>query len=240
MSYLFVFFHILIFMDCHFLFKKKMRKSSVILGTINLLTIIVNVIEWWGLFENKTISSVIYFTQMLSNNFFFVFLSILINLILIVLYFVTTKKAEKKQKQNKILKGMLHTLAIIELLFFTFVLFSKNADFILFIYIIGAFIYLIKRYIKNQKNYYLAFLLVLLIFSWYSYATYEGAARLQIALVGYPANAYETGLEELKYYEEKNSRKYVPIKQIEINDGYMGIIEVKNYLFLKFGTYEKY
>ena len=124
MIYLFFFFHILIFMDCHFLFKKKMRKSSVILGTINLLTIIVNVIEWWGLFENKTISSVIYFTQMLSNNFFFVFLSILINLILIVLYFVTTKKAEKKQKQNKILKGMLHTLAIIELLFFTFVLFS--------------------------------------------------------------------------------------------------------------------
>ena len=48
------------------------------------------------------------------------------------------------------------------------------------------------------------------------------------------------GLEEQKYYQEKNSRKYVPIKQVEIVDGDMGIIEVKNYLFLKFGTYEKY
>lgn len=240
MIYLFFLYHILIFIDCHFLFKKRMRKSSMILGIINLLTIIVNLIEWWGLFENKTVSSVVYFGRMLSNNFFFTFLSILTNIILIVLYFETIKKAEKKQKQNKILKAILHTLSIIEIIFFTSVLFSKNADFILFIYIVGAFIYILKRYIKNQKNYLLASLLILLIFSWYSYGTYEGAARLQIALVGYPTNAYEMGLEEQKYYQEKNSRKYVPIKQVEIVDGDMGIIEVKNYLFLKFGTYEKY
>ena len=240
MIYLFFLYHILIFIDCHFLFKKRMRKSSIILGIINLFTIIINLIEWWSLFENKTVSSVVYFGRMLSNNFFFTFLSILTNIILIILYFETTKKAKKKQKQNKMLKEVLHILSIIEILFFTTVLFSKNADFILMIYIIGAFVCLIKLYIKNQKNYLLASILLLLIFTWYSYGTYEGAARLQIALTGYPVDAYEMGLEEQKYYREKNSRKYVPIKQVEIVDGDMGIIEIKNYLFLKFGTYEKY
>ena len=47
-------------------------------------------------------------------------------------------------------------------------------------------------------------------------------------------------IEEQKYYREENMRKYVPIENVEIREGEMGIIEVKNYIFLNFGSYSEY
>ena len=152
----------------------------------------------------------------------------------------TIKKATFRKKQNCYLKIVLIINALINILFLLTVLFSKSADFFLFVYCIILAIVLIRNFVHTQKSYYLAFIFLLLVFSWYSFGTYNGAARLQISLVGYPRNAYEMGLEELKYYEEKNLKKYSPIEEINVAIGQMGIIEVKNYGFLKFGTYSEY
>ena len=48
------------------------------------------------------------------------------------------------------------------------------------------------------------------------------------------------GLEELIYYQEKNSKRYAPIENIEVEDGQLGFVEVYNYLGIKIGTYVGY
>lgn len=241
MIYILILFHILVFLESHLLFKKGLRKKGIILGMVNILSLLINLIFCWSLFaKGDTISSIVVLQQKSMTNWFTTLLWVLINSILIALTIYTIKKATFRKKQNPYLKTVLIINILINILFLIMVLFSKSADFFLFIYCIILGICLIKNFIRTQKNYYLFFIFLILAFAWYSFGTYEGAARLQIALVGYPRNAYEMGLEELKYYEEKNLKKYSPIEEISVSKGQMGIIEVKNYVFLKFGTYSEY
>ena len=241
MIYILILFHILVFLESHLLFKKGLRKKGIILGMVNILSLLINLIFCWSLFTKEdTISSIVVLQQKSMTNWFTTLLWVLINSILIALTIHTIKKATFRKKQNPYLKTVLIINILINILFLIMVLFSKSADFFLFIYCIILGICLIRNFIRTQKNYYLFFIFLILAFAWYSFGTYEGAARLQIALVGYPRNAYEMGLEELKYYEEKNLKKYSPIEEISVSKGQMGIIEVKNYAFLKFGTYSEY
>ncbi len=241
MIYILILFHILVFLESHLLFKKGLRKKGIILGMVNILSLLINLIFCWSLFtKGDTISSIVVLQQKSMTNWFTTLLWVLINSILIALTIYTIKKATFRKKQNPYLKTVLIINILINILFLIMVLFSKSADFFLFIYCIILGICLIRNFIRTQKNYYLFFIFLILAFAWYSFGTYEGAARLQIALVGYPRNAYEMGLEELKYYEEKNLKKYSPIEEISVSKGQMGIIEVKNYAFLKFGTYSEY
>jgi len=101
-------------------------------------------------------------------------------------------------------------------------------------------IYLGKKYILQKQNYILTIILLLSVVTIYSYFSYTGAARLQIALQGYIVEAYNTGLEELKYYKEPNSKKYIPIQTIPKNNEDMGIIQVNNHFGIKIGSYYSY
>ena len=241
MIYILILFHILVFLESHLLFKKGLRKKGIILGMVNILSLLINLIFCWSLFtKGDTILSIVVLQQKSMTNWFTTLLWVLINSILIALTIYTIKKATFRKKQNPYLKTVLIINILINILFLIMVLFSKSADFFLYIYCFFLRICLFRNFIRTQKNYYLFFIFLILAFAWYSFGTYEGAARLQIALVGYPRNAYEMGLEELKYYEEKNLKKYSPIEEISVSKGQMGIIEVKNYAFLKFGTYSEY
>ena len=240
MIYVLMLYHLLLYTEAFFLYQKKMRQSSVLLLLINTLCCLLNVIECFPLFSNRDVSSVVFLQQKLTANFFLTFVWILLNLLLLFVTLRIINKAKRKGKQNIYLKIGIYLITLLLLLLFTCVVFSKNADVFLFIYILGTFYILGKAYLKTQKNYLLAASLLLIVFTWYSYFTYEGSARLQIALNGYPKQAYETGMEEQRYYREKNMRKYVPIETVKIKDGEMGIIEIKNYFFIKFGTYNEY
>lgn len=241
MIYVFIIFQILIFIESYILYQKKMRKSSAILFLINTISLIVNIIFFLPLFKNEiTTSSVIYFQKKMTTEAFQTLLWFLIDVILIAVNANGLRKASKKQKISKIITSISYLFSAVLFLFLSVVLFSKSADLLIFIYVIVAIIYLIRKYCILQKNYYLAVILILLIFTWYSYCTYTGAARFQIALTGYPNKAYDGGLEEQKFYQEENVKKYVPIETIEVIDGDMGIIEIRNYGFLKFGNYSTY
>lgn len=240
MLYILLLFHLLLFLECYFLFKKKLCKTSILLVLINIIIFILNITFCWNLFNSDNISAVVIFQKKLQENFLLIFTWILSNLILLALSFFSVKKAVRKQKQNKILKNCIYLIGIIEIIFFTSILFFKISDFLLFIYICLFMFFIIQEYIKKQKIYLLTTSIILLIFTFYSYFTYEGQARLQIFLAGYVKEAYSIGIEEQKYYQEKNLKKYIPVKQLEIYNGKMGIIEVKNYLIIKFGNYKKY
>ena len=169
MIYVFIIFQILIFIESYILYQKKMRKSSAILFLINTISLIVNIIFFLPLFKNEiTTSSVIYFQKKMTTEAFQTLLWFLINVILIAVNANGLIKASKKQKISKIITSISYLFSAVLFLFLSVVLFSKSADLLIFIYVIVAIIYLIRKYCILQKNYYLAVILILLIFTLYN------------------------------------------------------------------------
>lgn len=240
MIYVLIIFHIILFVESYQIFQKKLCRTAILLGLINFIVLILNLIEFWALFTIKDISSIVFMQKKLQDTFILTFPLLLLNILLLILSFFTLKKACTKKKQNKFIYLIITFFCILEIIFFTAIIFTKAADFLLFLYLIIIIIYLIKKVLTNQKNYLILTLIVLFAFTFYSYFTYEGQARLQIALIGYVKDAYDTGLEEQKYLREENIKKYVPIKQMQIPNGDLGMIEIKNYFFIKFGNIQKF
>ncbi len=239
MCYIFVLFHILVFIETYFLYKKKLRKKSILLGILNTILFLINIIKLLPTFD-VTYSSIHYFQEELVNNTILNLLWVILNLLFMSLVFFILNKNNKFKKQNLLIKYVINSFLVILAIFYIIVIFSKSSAFILFLFLIYSISSLIRNYIKTKKNYVLITALLLCIVVFYSYFTYTGAARFQIALLGYPKEAYETGLEEQKYFEEKNIKKYYPILEVPLKDGQIGLIEVKNYMFIKIGKIMKF
>lgn len=229
MFYIILLFHVLIYTEIIIIYKKGLRKKSTILFLLNTITAITNSIKL-----SKTIN-LPYSTilELISKTTTDKILWLLLHILLIGYTIFSIQYATKKKKQNKILKYGIYLLCIYVSIVFGIILFSKKINFILLIISIIIEIKVIKEFMKTKKNYVLAFLILFSIMTFYNYCTYEGQARFELLLIGYPKEAYETGLEELKYYEEKNSKKYSPVQNIPLKENKIEIIEVKNYGIIK-------
>ena len=236
MFYIFLLFHIIVFLESYLLAKKKLRQKSTILILANTLFMIINLIVIGGSLK-VDYSSVLYMQDLAINHSILIFIWILVNIAFFALIFVLIHIAEIRKKQTKALKNALYIF--IGFLFFIFVLMLFQSATVLLVLIggIASMYYLGKNFVKKKKNSYLVMAILILIALTYSYGTYTGAARFQIALAGYPLKAYNTGLEELRYYKEENVKKYMPTTTISTASGDMGMIEVKSYGVIKIGTY---
>lgn len=185
-------------------------------------------------------SDMIFLKLELSNHAISSMLWIILNFLFFALVYYILKIVSQKKKQNRVLKNIIIAYTGVLSLILIIALFNNIASWLILIGIILGFIWIIKEYIKTKKNYLLATMLILLVVGIYSFTTYTGAARLQIALQGYIVEAYDMGLEELVYYQEKNSKRYAPIENIEVEEGQLGFVEVDNYLGIKIGTYVGY
>ena len=185
-------------------------------------------------------SDMIFLKLELSNHAISSMLWIILNFLFFTLVYYILKIVSQKKKQNRVLKNIIIAYTGVLSLILIIALFNNIASWLILIGIILGFIWIIKEYIKTKKNYLLATMLILLVVGIYSFTTYTGAARLQIALQGYIVEAYDMGLEELVYYQEKNSKRYAPIENIEVEEGQLGFVEVDNYLGIKIGTYVGY
>ena len=227
---------ILLGYECYSLYQKKLKKTSI---RFALLTLVYLAINFLMLYKSLKVeySSIIYVMDALSNNPIITILWILIN---IALYFYLVKemiKLRKKHKQNKkILLGLLGAYLIYDILLI-FILFHNIMVYVLFLGLMSLIVLVVKSYLKSHKNYFIILMIILSLFTYYSYFTYSGAARLQIAMLGYPFSGYSTGLEELIHLKEKNIKRYYPVKNIPVESGDMGIILVKNYFIIKIGKY---
>jgi len=238
MFYIFLLFHMLLFLEAYLLFQKKLRKRSMILLIANGIVLFTNMIRWLPIFK-VPFSSIVFLQEDLGSHPIFNLFWILCNVNLIFLVIYILKYAVNKKRQNSYVKDIILFFLVFFLFFFVILFFSRSASFILFFGFLVLFYLLIKYYLKSRKNYILITILLLFLGIWYSYFTYTGAARLDILLKGYVTEAYETGLEEIKFFEEKNMKKFSPIQKIDLNDGVIGIIEVKKYGFLKFAKSTK-
>lgn len=232
MFWLFFLCHFILFIEVWWLIRKKLKRKGMLLGVSNFILMIVNLIVLRVSFS-LNISTISYFQDYVKEHFFLYFLWFLLNFFFLLFAGFCLYYAIKRKKQSKLLEfGVFFAIAVVSF-FFVFVFFQNSSSIILFLFFVCLWIYLLQCYLQEAKNYYLAALILILAFLGYSYFTYTGAARLYIALKGYPQIAYETGLEELKYYQEKNSRKYALIQSVDCKEQCMYVIEVKNYGFVK-------
>lgn len=241
MFYLFLIFHILLLIESYHLWKKHQRRKCLILTVSNIIMFILNMIKFAPTLNGDLIYSDMIFLKLeLSNQAISSMLWIILNFLFFALVYYILKIVSQKKKQNRVLKNIIIAYTGVLSLILIIALFNNIASWLILIGIILGFTWIIKEYIKTKKNYLLATMLILLVVGIYSFTTYTGAARLQIALQGYIVEAYDMGLEELVYYQEKNSKRYAPIENIEVEEGQLGFVEVDNYLGIKIGTYVGY
>lgn len=241
MFYIFLIFHLFLIIESYSLFKKKLRRKSLLLLLINIIVMIINIIKLYPTITNEiNYSSVIFIISLLKNHPITSLFWFLINLSFLGFTNYIIKVSEQRKKQNQILKIILYIFIAIIFFFLAITLFNKIAALLLFLTILLSLFLLGKAFIKGKQNYYLATIIILIIFTVYSFGMYTGAARLQIALQGYPIEAYNTGLEEMKFYREENMKKFIPIQNLPTDEEDIGLIQVKNYLIIKFGTYYQY
>lgn len=239
MFFLFLIFHVIVYLESYLLIKKKLRQKGTILLLANSLMMIINLAVLFKSVGNNY-SSILYMKDIAINNPILTFLWILLNVGLYTLIFMVIKVASSKRKQTKILKNGLYVLIAFLFLVLLITIFQGASVWLVLIISLGSMYLLVKTYIKTKQISFLALIILLFIALIYSYGTYTGAARLQIVLSGYPFKAYNTGLEELRYYKEENCKKYMPTSEISTSSGDMGMIEVKNYGFIKIGSYIGY
>ena len=239
MFWIFFIFHIMAYLEVYLLMKKKLRQKGMILLLANSITMLINLIV---MFKSIGIpySSIIYMKDMAMNHPFLIILWILLNIALYSVLFFVIRVASIKKKQTRVLKGSLYVGIGFLFLVFLICLFQNASPWVLFLLSIFGMYQLIKSFVNTKKSSMLAFTIVLAMAFLYSFGTYTGAARLQILLSGYPFKAYNTGLEELRYYKENNSKRYMPTSEIPTTSGDMGTIEVKSYGLIKIGTYMGY
>ena len=235
MFYGIIFLHILIMIEAYLLYQQKLRKKAILLGGSNLIFFVMN-----GLGFLKTLSipysSIQYFQGELANHGISNVLWILFNFLFFFFGIFILNFASKRKKQNIWFKRVIFAFTFFFLLFFLMILMKKIASLLVFLFALSLIFYLGKEYVDQKKNYYFVLLFLLGVITFYSYCTYTGSARLSILLMGYPKEAYETGLEELKYYEEKDFKRFSPIAEIKLKNGRIHLIDVKNYGFIKFST----
>ena len=233
MFYLFVGFHILIFIEVFILMKKKLRKTGILLFTFNFLMMILNL---FALSKTLNIdySSIIYFKEELKQHPIANIFWIIGNVFQFVYLKSVIKFATKRQKQNRLLKYFIYSFSFFICSFFTLGIVSKAASFLLFLLCLLLLFLSVHSFFKTKKNYFLLGTLGIFFFLGYFYFTAIGSAQLCLILSGYPIEAMETGFEELKYYQEDNVTKLSPIETIPLRDGQVEIIEVKKIGFIKF------
>ena len=218
------------------LFKSHLKKTSIKMA---LLTVVFFLLNFFMLYKGIKVnySQIIYLLSFLANNPVITILWILLNVVLYLYIGMFLLKLKKKHKQNKLLFISILTMYFLYDALLIFVVFHNLMVYVLLIILISSIVLLVKSYLKERKNYSIILIIVLGLFTYYSYFTFNGAAKLQIAFMGYPYSAYDTGLEELTHLKSKSSRHFYPIKNIPVENGEMGIIVVKNYFGIKIGKY---
>lgn len=239
MFLIFLLFHAIVYLEMVLLAKKKLRQKALILMIGNTIMTILNLLVLGGSLGNSY-SSIVYLKNMAINHPILSFLWILINIAFYALIFLMIIIAMKKGKQTKHLKYGIYTGICFIFLVFLLMLFQNAFTWVFFLFLIGSIYLLVKQFLDTKKSSSIAGAILIAIILVYSYGTNTGAARLQIVFSGYPLLAYNTGLEELRYYKEENSKKYMPTLEIPTESGDMGIIEVKSYGLIKIGNYIGY
>ncbi|MEG2351426.1 MAG: hypothetical protein RSA10_01700 [Bacilli bacterium] len=91
---------------------------------------------------------------------------------------------------------------------------------------------------KTGKKLFNIFLMVIiLLFSWFSFFTVTGSVRLAIALTGHPIAAYTTKLTENELMREKNARYFLPDQDIKVTSGSMGYIRCETKWIISLSSY---
>ena len=229
MFYSMLFLQILVAIEGYILIKKRNKKKGLLLEVINGLLLFINLFVLPKPLSSH-LSSIVYF-QSNSSIMLTIYFLILLGFMMVIYQFY--KATNTRKIQPKLLKYLFPVLIGINTFFTLNILFPRLIYYVIFLGLSYLICLIIQKLLKKFNKFYFIGLVCFFSIFIYSFCTYTGAARLKITLMGYPITAYKTGLEELKYYREKNIRKYISIAEVSKKDGKLGIIEVKNFVIFK-------
>ncbi len=222
--------------ECFDLFRRKMNLSFLRMG---LATLVVTIINFWVLIPsfNVPYSSTLYLLNFLSDSMVLGFLWVFVNFFFFGFVFILMYKLMLKKRQSRKIFVLFSLLGFVDIVLFIFLIFHSISAWLLLILFIWIIVFLVRRFLRSKANYLLVFIVLFLSVTYYSFFTYKGACKLQIALMGYPFSAIDTNLEELVHISDKNSKSFYPIKNIAVESGEMGVILVRNYFGIKIAKY---
>ena len=227
MKVIFFMWHVVLAIESILLMKQRFRKKGTLLLGLNTLLLIYHIF----FFQNIS-NMILDVKDILNHSFFTGFLFLIFNVIMIFYITYLLYSLKNRRKLKKSLVVLIYLIEGLLILYFILLFFPKQAIYLYFIIFLWSLYFFIKRFLETTKSLYIGIFLLFLVLGSYTFFTYTGAARFSIALQGYVKEAYETGLEELNFLQEKNIRKYSPIQNIDEN---INIIEVRKYILLKVG-----
>jgi len=133
--YFFILFHILLFLQCYMLYKKRLKKKGFILLIMNTFMLFTNMIKFVSALGQEY-STIIHFEQNLIEHSILGIIWILLNSFLLWFANYTIKIAKKKKVQNIYLRNSIYFISLILIFFFIIILFQKNANIIIFFLLI--------------------------------------------------------------------------------------------------------
>lgn len=228
---IFFIYHLIMFVYAYYLKKIRQYNKSKVLFLINIVLFILNMIT---LLCFKTYYSTV---LLLEENIFIKVPYCIINILYIFFIIYMTYKLFMKERLFNSFKYIIYSLSGMLLFILLNILLPNISVYILFITCVILIIYLINMFIKTKRSFLVILLSLLIVFFGYSFFTYKGSARLLIMLMGYPMKAYNVTLEEVKYLNEENVKRYIPVEDIIIPSGKMNIIRVNNNI-VKIAFYE--
>lgn len=227
MKVIFFMWHVVLAIESILLMKQRFRKKGTLLLGMNTILFIYHIF----FFQNIS-NMILDVKDILNHTFFTGFLFVLYNTIVIFYVTYLLYSLKNRRRLKKSLFFLIYLIEAILILYFILLLFQNQAIYLYFVIFLWSLYFFIKKFLEKNKSIYIGIFLLFFVLGSYTFFTYTGAARFSIALQGYVKEAYETGLEELNFLQEKNIRKYSPIQNIDEN---INIIEVRKYILLKVG-----
>lgn len=144
----------------------------------------------------------------------------------------TEKMQKNKKNYHKIV--LLFLSFVLLLVLFTLQVLNPWIVLVWTLSYLGIFIH---QFMMTKRKFYFLPIIIIGLFIGYSFFTYSGAVRLQIALMGHPIEAYQTKLNENKNYHPDDNRYFIPEKNIQVVSGSMGHLKCENYFGIKIASY---
>src|SRR5574344_753806 len=161
MFYLFLIFHILIYVEAFLLFRKRQKRKSLLCIMSNTIMAIINLMVLSRTLK-VNYSAIIFLQDEFVNSFFINLLWFILNLLFIYFIYYIMKIAYQKGRQNIIIRNIISYYSLFIIWLWIMVIFADKFSAILLCLITLYVLYLlINHFIKDKHNYWLVMILVL-------------------------------------------------------------------------------
>lgn len=100
-----------------------------------------------------------------------------------------------------------------------------------------SLVLLMSKFLKTKSKKLFIPIVLILLYTFYSFFTYTGSVRLEVFLMRHPFKAYTAKIEEKTDRKNNNERYFYVHSDIQVTSGSMGLIKCEDYFGFKISSY---